>query len=287
MKKTLGFISILIFVLLLSACGSSEESGSGEGSSEDASSEGSTEETSGGQQEQNLWQEVQEEGVLTVGTEGTYAPYTFHNEEDELTGYDVEVAKEIGERLGVEIDFQETKWDSMFAGLNNERFDMIANQVGIKPNREEKYAFSVPYTYTSAVLVTQEDNEEIQTFEDLEGATAAQSLTSNYGDIAREHGAEIEGVEGFNPSMELLATGRADATVNDRLSVLDFLNTRGDKAGVEIVDRQDDASESAMMFRQGNPELVEAVNGALKEMKEDGTLKEISNEWFDEDVSVQ
>ncbi|AKG03802.1 amino acid ABC transporter substrate-binding protein [Salimicrobium jeotgali] len=270
MKKVFGFIFIIIFMVILSACGSNGES-----------------ETSSDEQSGSVWESIQEEGVLTVGTEGTYAPYTFHNEEDKLTGYDVEVAKEIGNRLGVEVNFEETKWDSMFAGLNNERFDMIANQVGIKPDREEKYAFSEPYTYTSAVLVTQEDNEDIQSFEDLEGATSAQSLTSNYASIAEKHGAEIESVEGFNPAMELLANGRADATVNDRLSVLDFLNTRGDKTGVKIADRKDDASETAMMFRQGNEELVEAVNGALEEMKEDGTLKEISNEWFDEDVSVQ
>ncbi|WP_102335523.1 amino acid ABC transporter substrate-binding protein [Salimicrobium jeotgali] len=274
MKKVIGFISIITFMVILSACGSSE----GESEAGDSSS---------GEQSGSVWESIQEKGVLTVGTEGTYAPYTFHNEEDELTGYDVEVAKEIGKRLGVEVNFEETKWDSMFAGLNNERFDMIANQVGIKPDREEKYAFSEPYTYTSAVLVTQEDNEDIQSFEDLEGVTSAQSLTSNYASIAEKHGAEIESVEGFNPAMELLANGRADATVNDRLSVLDFLNTRGDKAGVKIADRKDDASETAMMFRQGNEELVEAVNGALEEMKEDGTLKEISNEWFDEDVSVQ
>ncbi|WP_347862276.1 amino acid ABC transporter substrate-binding protein [Salimicrobium sp. PL1-032A] len=278
MKKTIGFITIFLIMLVLSACGSSD----------DSSSEGSgNEDASGSQEEQSLWAQIQEEGVLVVGTEGTYAPYTFHNEEDELTGYDVEVAKEIGKRLDLEVQFEETKWDSMFAGLNNERFDMIANQVGIKPEREEKYSFSTPYTYTSAVLVAQEGNDDIQSFEDLEGATSAQSLTSNYGDIAREYGAEIESVEGFNPAMELLANGRADATVNDRLSVLDFLNTRGENAGVEIVDREEDASESAMMFRQGNPELVEAVSGALDEMKEDGTLKEISMEWFNEDVSVK
>jgi len=274
MKKLTWLTITSLFIIILSACGSSgdeEESSSGSDQSSDKS----------------LYGQIQEEGVLTVGTEGTYAPYTFHNENDELTGYDVEVAKEIGKRLDLEIEFKETKWDSMFAGLNSNRFDMIANQVGIKPDREEKYSFSVPYTYTSAVLVARKDNNDMQSFEDLEGAVSAQSLTSNYADIAKEYGAEIQSVEGFNPAMELLNNGRVDATVNDRLSVLDYLKEKGDQSKVEIVAKEDNASETAMMFRQDNPELVEAVNGALKEMKEDGTLEEISNEWFNEDVSTQ
>ncbi|MFZ0369841.1 MAG: amino acid ABC transporter substrate-binding protein [Halobacillus sp.] len=274
MKKLTWLTITSLFIIILSACGSSgdeEESSSGSDQSSDKS----------------LYGEIQEEGVLTVGTEGTYAPYTFHNENDELTGYDVEVAKEIGKRLDLEIEFKETKWDSMFAGLNSNRFDMIANQVGIKPDREEKYSFSVPYTYTSAVLVARKDNSDMQSFEDLDGAVSAQSLTSNYADIAKEYGAEIQSVEGFNPAMELLNNGRVDATVNDRLSVLDYLKEKGDQSKVEIVAKEDNASETAMMFRQDNPELVEAVNGALKEMKEDGTLEEISNEWFNEDVSTQ
>lgn len=262
----------VLFLFALVACGSGESEG------EDDSSADS---------EQNLYEQIQEDGVLTVGTEGTYAPYTFHDENDELTGYDVEVAREIGDRLGVEVEFEETKWDSMFAGLNSERFDMIANQVGIKPDREEKYSFSEPYTFTSAVLVARKDNEEIKSFEDLDGALSAQSLTSNYAEIAEEYGAEIESVEGFTPAMQLLNNDRVDATVNDRLSVLDYLNQKGDNVQVEIIDQKEDASETAMMFRQDNPELVEAVDKALQEMRDDGTLEDISNEWFNEDVSVQ
>ncbi|UOQ92432.1 amino acid ABC transporter substrate-binding protein [Halobacillus shinanisalinarum] len=271
MKKFVGWMVVSLFILILAACGSSESDTSGDEAASD----------------QSLYDQIKEEGVLTIGTEGTYAPYTFHNDQDELTGYDVDVAREVAKRMGVEAEFKETKWDAMFAGLNSERFDMIANQVGIKPDREEKYNFSVPYTYTAAVLVTNKNNKEIGSFEDLEGKTSAQSLTSNYSEIAKSYGAEVESVEGFNPAMQLLANGRVDATVNDRLSVLDYLNQQGENVPVEIVDKEEDASETAMMFRENNPELVDAVNEALKSMKEDGTLKEISNKWFNEDVSVK
>ena len=131
MKKVLGLSMIGLLIFILAACGSSDE-GSTDQSEGTSGDDGSSEET------QSLYDEIQEKGVLTIGTEGTYAPYTFHNDADELTGYDVEVAREIADRMGVEAEFKETKWDSMFAGLNTERFDMIANQVGIKPDREEK-----------------------------------------------------------------------------------------------------------------------------------------------------
>ncbi|MCA0972041.1 amino acid ABC transporter substrate-binding protein [Halobacillus litoralis] len=277
MKKSLGIFLFGLLIVVLAACGTAEDNTEQAGDANGDSGSSS--------EEQSLYDQIMEKGVLTVGTEGTYAPYTFHNDADELTGYDVEVTREIADRMGVEVEFKETKWDSMFAGLNTERFDMIANQVGIRPDREEKYDFSTPYTYTTAVLVAPKGGD-VQTFEDLEGAKSAQSLTSNYGDIAREYGAEIVSVEGFNPAMQLLSNGRADATVNDRLSVLDFLKQRED-AAVEIVDRQEDAAETAMMFRQNNPELIEAVNEALASMREDGTLAEISEKWFGEDVSTQ
>ncbi|MYL71400.1 transporter substrate-binding domain-containing protein [Halobacillus litoralis] len=272
MKKFVLFLSIGFLATVLVACGSSEEG------DQVSSSEGNE------STDQTLLEQIQESGELVIGTEGTYRPYTFHDENDKLTGFDVEIAREVADRLGVKPVFNETKWDSMFAGLNAERFDMVANQVGITEERQEEYSFSDPYIQSSAVIVTHKDNESIQNFEDLEGVNAAQSMTSNYADIARDNGAEITSVEGFNESMQLLATKRVEATVNDRLSVLDYLNNRED-APVKIAARQDDASQSGLLFRQGNEDLVKAVNEALQEMKDDGTYLEISEKWFGEDVS--
>ncbi|MEC3885109.1 amino acid ABC transporter substrate-binding protein [Halobacillus sp. HZG1] len=274
MKKFVLILSIGFLAMVLVACGSSEEG------DQASSSEGNESDNS----DQTLLEQIQESGELVIGTEGTYRPYTFHDENDKLTGFDVEIAREVADRLGVKPVFNETKWDSMFAGLNAERFDMVANQVGITEERQEEYSFSDPYIQSSAVIVTHKDNESIQSFEDLEGVNAAQSMTSNYADIARDNGAEITSVEGFNESMQLLATKRVEATVNDRLSVLDYLNNRED-APVKIAARQDDASQSGLLFRQGNEDLVKAVNEALQEMKDDGTYLEISEKWFGEDVS--
>ncbi len=272
MKKSLLFILMLLgAVLLLAACGDS---------SEDTVTEEDVEETGA---EEDLWAKVQEEGTLVIGTEGTYPPFTFHDESGELTGFDVEIAREVADRLGVEAEFLETQWDGMFAGLDSGRFDMVANQVGIREDRLESYDFSDPYITSSAVLVTSTDETEITSFEDLEGKTSAQSLTSNYADIATEYGAELTGVEGFNQAIELLVSDRVDATVNDRISVLDFLKQRPD-APIQIADVSEEASQSGLQFRKDSGAIVDEVNKALAEMIEDGTYEEISQKWFGENV---
>jgi cystine transport system substrate-binding protein len=274
-RKEIFGLLLIVLIGVLAACGGGEENGT------DENADGASDDSA----KVSLYDEIMEKAVLTVGTEGTYAPFTFHNESGELTGYDVEVIKEVADRMGVEVQFEETQWDSMFAGLNAERFDLIANQVAINEDRLANYDFSVPYTYSSGVVVVAEDNDEITSIEDMEGKQAAQSLTSNWNDIAEENGAEVIGVEGLAQSIELIEQGRVDVTVNEKLAVLDYINQQGDD-NIKIVDESDDYSEMAFTFNQGNEELVEVVNEHLEEMMEDGTLTEISEEWFGEDVST-
>ncbi len=274
MKKSFMFFAMLFSILLLiSGCGTNK-----------ANPENQNQNASGEKAEsQDLLAKVQDEGKLLIGTEGTYPPFTFHDDKGDLTGFDVEIAKEVAKRLGVEPVFMETQWDAMFAGLDSKRFDMIANQVGIRPDRQEKYDFSDPYISSAAVLVTHESNNTVSSFEDIEGLKAAQSMTSNYADLAKSYGAEIVGVEGFNQAIELINSKRADVTLNDNLSFLDFKKQKPD-APVKIVAESEDASQSGLMFRKGSDTLVEEVNKALNDMIEDGTYLKISEKWFGEDV---
>lgn len=232
----------------------------------------------------NLLEKVKEEGKLLIGTEGTYAPFTFHDNDGKLTGFDVEIAKEVAKRIGVKAEFVETKWDGMFAGLDAGRFDMIVNQVGIRPDREEKYDFSRPYIKSRAVLIVAKDNNSITSFEDLKGKKAAQTLTSNYGDLARGYGAEIVASEGFNQTIDLILANRADATINDSISFYDLLKQKPDIA-VKIAAEENDASVSGIMFRKNSKELVDTVNKALEDMEADGTYEVISKKWFGVDLS--
>lgn len=272
MKKIIS-ISILILLLILGACTNSNNSSNENSQKSDETSKQS-----------NLLETIKKDGKLKIGTEGTYAPFSFHDKSGKLTGYDIEVIEEISKRLGVKPEFLETQWDAMFAGLDSKRFDVIANQVGINEERLKKYDFSEPYTRSNAVLLIHKDNKNIQSFEDIKGKVAAQTLTSNYGALAESYGAKLEKVEGFNQAVDLVISKRVDGTFNDKLSALDFLKQRPD-APIKIIDEAVDASKNAFVFRKGNEELVEEFNKILKEMKEDGTLKKISEKWFGEDVS--
>lgn len=236
--------------------------------------------------EKDLLATIQEAGVIKVGTEGTYAPYTFHNEDGDLTGYDVEVAQAVAEKLGVKAEFVETKWDSIIAGLDAKRFDIIVNQVGITEERQQKYSFSTPYTYTKGALIVVGTNKDIKSFEDLSGKKAAQSLTSNWGKTAESYGAELVGTDGFNQSIDLVLAGRADATINDNLTYYDYITQKPD-ANVKIAALSEESSANAILIRQGNDTLVKAIDDALAELAEDGTLKQISEKYFGVDVSVK
>ena len=224
------------------------------------------------------------DGTLTVATEGTYKPFSYHDETGELVGYDVEVSKAVAEKLGLEVEFQETEWAAIFAGLESKRFDVIGNQVSINEEREAKYSLSDPYSVSPGALVVASDNTDITGFDSLEGKKAAQSATSNWYELAAGYGADIEEVEGWNESVSLLTSGRIDFTLNDKLTVLDYLATEGDDA-IKIVAETEDPSLSAFAVTKDNSALTEAINGALAELSADGTLAEIGEKYFGEDVS--
>lgn len=227
---------------------------------------------------------IKSAGTIRIGTEGTYAPFTFHDAAGKLVGFDVEVGEAVAEKLGVKAQFIEGKWDGLIAGLDADRYDAVINQVGITEARQQKYAFSKPYIASKAVLIVRDNNEEIKGFADLKGKKAAQSLTSNYGKMAEEAGAELVGTEGFDQSIQLVLTGRADATLNDSLSYLDFKKQKPD-APAKIVAEQSDASYSGILLRQGDDKLVAEVNKALEAIKADGTYQAISDKYFGQDVS--
>lgn len=271
--RRLPFLGALVAagLLALSACGGASTSGDG----------GSAGTPEGG----TSLAEVKREGVLVVGTEGTYKPFTFHeNGTGELTGYDVEVVKAVADRLGVDVKFEETQWDAIFAGLEAGRFDVIANQVSINDEREATYDFSSPYTVSPGVIVVKAGDDSITSLEDLDGKTTAQSLTSNWYQLAKEHGANVEAVEGWAQAVALLEQGRVDATVNDKLTFLDHEKSTGD-TGLDIAVETTDKAENAFAFRKGSDSLVEAFDEALAELRADGTLAEISQGYFGADVS--
>ncbi|KWX77413.1 amino acid ABC transporter substrate-binding protein [Paenibacillus jilunlii] len=282
MKKLSLTILMLLTVVLVAACGNNTKNAAGNNTTAESSAAPTAEASAPA--EQNSLDAIKASGKLRIGTEGTYAPFTFHDASGKLTGFDVEIAEEVAKRLGVKAEFFETQWDGIFAGMDAKRFDVIFNEVSITDERKVKYDFSDPYIVSKAVLIVGEKNEDIKTFADLKGKKAGQSLTSNLSDIARENGAELVVTDGFNQAIDLLTSGRIDATVNDGLSYLDLKKQKPD-VKIKVVDEIAEGSQSAAVFLKGNDELVAAVSEALTAMKSDGTYLKISEKYFGADVS--
>ena len=225
--------------------------------------------------------------VVKVGTEGTYPPFSFHDQKtNDLTGYDIDVIKAVAKKAGWKLQFVETTFDAIFAALDADRIDVIANQVTLNPERKAKYLFGTTYTYSRGVLVVKKGRDDIKSLKDLKGKTTAQSITTNYAKLAKASGAKVQGVEGFSQAAALLTQGRVDALINDNIAVLDYLATTGSDK-IEIVgDAGDEVNEQAFTFRKDDTELQQEANDAYAALKADGTIAKISEKYFKTDVSI-
>lgn len=234
----------------------------------------------------DLLKTIQERGTMIVGLEGDWAPWSYVDENDELTGYDVEVAKAIADKLGVEIQIVPGEWDGLFAGMDAGRYDMVVNGVEVTEERADKYDFSTPYAYIRTALIVKGDNDSIKTFEDLKGKKTANSIASTYMNLAESYGATCYGVSTLDETLTMVLQGRVDATLNAIVSFTDYMAQHPD-SNLKVVATTEDASNVAIPMRKGDEtaSLREAVNKAIDELREDGTLSELSSRFFGEDIS--
>ena len=266
--KKLHLAALLAALLLaLTACGG-QEAPTGEGKGDD------------------LLAKIQATGEITIAMEGTWSPWTYHDESGELVGYDVEIARAIAEKLGVTPNFIEGEWDGLLAGLDAGRYDIMVNGVEIDDSRREKYDFSIPYAYNRTAVIVSADNDSIASMEDLEGKTTANTLSSTYAAVAESYGATVTGVDDFIQTIELLTSGRIDATLNAEGSYDDYIAAHPD-APIKIACYTPEASQVAIPLRKGEETaaLREAVDKALTELAEDGTLSELAVKYFGKDIS--
>ena len=224
------------------------------------------------------------EGTLKVATEGTFSPFSYYNDKNELVGYDVDVARAVAEKLGLKIEFLTAPWDAMLAAFDTGKADAVFNQVSITDERKKKYEYSVPYTVVYGAIIVHKDNNDIKSFEDLKGKKNADSATSNWAQVAKKYGAQNVTVDSFAKSMELLIARRVDTVVRDNTVFYDFLKQRPD-APIKIAAKLKDVDYSAAIVQKGNKELADQISKALNELKAEGKLKEISLKYFGKDVS--
>lgn len=258
-KRSLALAATVLAVLtLLAACGGSDQS---------------------------TLDKVKSEKVIKIGTEGTYSPFSYHDKTtNKLTGYDVEVSRAVGKKMGVKVEFVESTFDAIFAGLTSNRFDAVGNQVTVTPERQKLYAFSEPYTVSEGVIVVKADNTKVKSLADLKGLTSAQSTTTTFAKLAKDAGAKVQAVEAFPQAITLVKQGRVDAVINDKLAVLEYLASTKETE-VKIVGTAGEKTEQAFAFRKKDTALSREFNKVLDELRADGTLAKISKKYFKEDVS--
>ena len=276
-KRWLAVLAALALTAgLMAGCGSNGANTDGGNDDAEGSNPGET----------DLLDKIQEAGVIVVGTEGTYSPNSYHDENGDLVGFDVDVSRGVADHLGVDIQFVEAEWDSLFASMDSGRVDIVVNEAEYSDERAVKYDFSEPYTYVHGALLVAEDNTDITGFDTLEGKRAAQNLTSSWGQEAEGCGAELVSVDSVAEGIELILSGRADCMLNAETAFYDYMNKHPD-APVKIVAATDTTTSSQIPVPKGNERLVEAINEALDDMRASGQLAQLSEQYFGADVTSE
>ena len=230
---------------------------------------------------------IKARGTLVIAMEGNWQPWTYHDAEDKLTGFDVEVGALIAEGLGVKPEYKETAWDGILAGVDSGRFDIACNGVGYTEKRAEAYNFSTPYVYTEMVLVVSADNEEIKSLEDLKGKKTANSPNSTYAMRSEAAGAEVIYVDTLGETMEMLQQGRVDATLNAKDSVDAYL-AEHPEAKIKVVLSVAGEPVAIPMQKGEQTETLKAeIDRILEEARQDGRLAELSQKYFGRDLTVE
>lgn len=266
--------------LFLAACGNTD---TGNSSNETANSDNTS-------TEKTAWDRIEESGVLKVATSGTLFPSSYHGDDNELTGYEVEVVKEVADRLGLEVDFMEMGVDGMLTAVQSGQVDAAANGFDITEARLEDYHFSDPYKYSFGGLVVRaSDNSGIETMEDWEGKKAAGGATTVYMALAKQLGAEPVTYDNATNDVFFrdVASGRTDFIPNDYYvsnTAVQFYA----ELGVKMSDLYYNPSQQAIVLSKDDTSVKEKIDPILAELAEEGVLTELSKEFFGgEDVSKE
>ncbi|TFZ41685.1 amino acid ABC transporter substrate-binding protein [Soehngenia longivitae] len=225
---------------------------------------------------------------FVIGLDDTFAPMSFRNEQNEIVGFDVDLAKEVAKRNGWNIRFQPIDWAMKEAELNSGNIDMIWNGYTITDERKEKVNFTDAYLTNSQIIVTLSDSD-IDEIDDLKNKTVATQAESSSLDAARKLDGFIESLKDgkiieystFNEVFNDLESGRTDAIIVDEVLARYYMNNKGEGL-YKVLDENLGIEEYGVGVRKEDEELLKKLNITLEEMKNDGTYDEIYSMWFAE-----
>ncbi len=226
-------------------------------------------------------QDIKARGQLIIGTDATYPPMEFRDEKGEIVGFDIDLGRAIAEELGVEAVFIDTAWDGIFPALDAKKFDIIISSTSITEERLKSKAMSDPYYVTSQAIAVRKDNQSIQKLDDLVGKVVAVQIGTT-GDLAVSEipGVEVKRFDTIDKAYMEVMNRRADAVVNDLSEVSYRMKMLPDMKIVATFREGED--KYGVTMRLGDNDLLEAINQALRRIKESGKYDEIYRKWFGE-----
>ena len=276
-KHLFMFVLVLALVVVTAACGNGD----------------STKE----KKENSSWDKIKKEGKITVATSGTLYPTSFHESKtDKLTGFEVEVVREMAKRMDLKVDFKEMAFDGMLTSLNSGKVDIAANDINKTndPSRNKKFAFSTPYKFSYATAIVRKDDlSGIKTVDDIKGKKAAGEATTNYMKIAKKFGAEEVVYDNATNEQYLrdVSAGRTDIIINDYYLQKLAIDAFPDLNITIHPDLQFETGEkgtSIVMKKANSNELKKHIDQTIQEMLDDGTIAKLSKQFFDgADVTKQ
>lgn len=227
----------------------------------------------------------QEEGrpdQITVGTDATWPPMEFINEDKELVGFDIDLMKRIAEEAGFEVEFQNTAWDGIFAGLGTGEYDAVISSVTITEERQETMDFSEPYVNAGQVLVVQQSASGVTTLDDLEGEPVGAQIGTTGAIAVQEHGGpELRTYDEIGLAVEDLANGRISGVVADTPIAANYaLQNEQYSDSLEIVGEPFTEEVYGIAVKEGNDEVLAMINEGLAAAKESGYIEELETKWL-------
>lgn len=229
------------------------------------------------------WAGALDKDVVVVGTESTYPPYEFRDENNELKGFDIDLMEAIADKAGFKIEWQDMPFDSLIPALISNKIDIIAAGLSATPERAERVAFSIPYEISLSTFIVKKGDDSIKAVEDLKGKT----VTAQLGTVQETYSKGLEDVhvkafQKFDDCVREVALGRADATLMDKPVALKFVKQKDFEGKVQIAfDQEITGAGKALAMNLGEEKLIAAVNKALEKMEQTGELQELKEKWFE------
>lgn len=231
----------------------------------------------------NTLEKVKQEKKIKIGLEDTYPPMEFRDETNKLVGFDIDLADAIAKKLGAEAEYVITEFGGLTMALNSGKFDMSLSAISVNPERAEQVDFSEPYVKGGQAIIVKNDNGSIAKVEDLSGKIVGTQLGTTGEEAARKIAGvkEVKTYDKATQPFHDLEIGRIDAVVVDEFVGRYYLAKQEGKFKVAVTL---DEEPIAIAFKKGDKEIQEAVKKAIEELKNDGTMSELSKKWFGEDI---